>query len=86
MLVGIELERDMLISVDIGKTTRTHPSGQVNARMELLSTKALESLDTKLETGIHQLDVGPLSKRIVYDRLVLVNGDGTCRVNDVAAR
>lgn len=54
--------------------------------MELLSTKALESLDTKLETGIHQLDVGPLSKRIVYDRLVLVNGDGTCRVNDVAAR
>jgi hypothetical protein len=35
--------------------------------MELLSTKALESLDTKLETGIHQLYVGPLSERIVYN-------------------
>jgi hypothetical protein len=63
---------------------QTHPPGHRHARVELLATERLESLNTKLQTSLDQLDVGSLSQCVVNNTLVLINRDGTCRVDDVS--
>jgi hypothetical protein len=54
--------------------------------MEVFALKAPEPLDSKLETGGDEPDVRSLPQRVVHDRLVLVNRDGTSRVDDVTPR
>ena len=39
---------------------------------------------TKVKSGIQEFYVWPFSEGIVYDSLVLVDGDGTCRIDNYA--
>jgi len=52
--------------------------------VEVLSTERLESLHTELQTSLDQFDVGSLPQCVIDNALVLINSDGTCRVNDVS--
>jgi len=52
--------------------------------VELLSAERLESFYTELQTGLDQLDIRPLPQRVVDNALVLIDSDGTRRVDDVS--
>ena len=54
--------------------------------MEDLSSNIREALLTKRQASLNKLDVRALVERILDDLLVLLDGDGTCRVDDVSAR
>jgi hypothetical protein len=70
---------------DHHRLPQTHPSRQRHTRIKVLATKALESLDTKLQPGIDQLAMRSFPQSVIHDGLVLVDGDGTGRVDNVTA-
>ena len=53
--------------------------------MELLAAKALEPFHTEFDSRIHELDIRSFPQRIIDDGFVLIDSDGTSRVDDVAA-
>ena len=59
---------------------------QLYAIIEDLSPVPREALLAELEPGIDELDVWSFPKSVVDDRLVLVDGYGTSRVDDVSTR
>lgn len=59
--------------------------GQLHLASKVLSSEASETLPSELESSLNELDVGSLPEGVIDDGLVLVDGDGTCRVDDVAS-
>jgi hypothetical protein len=49
--------------------------------MEFLPLETLEPLHTEFQTRPHEFTVGSFLECIVYNSFILVDGDGTCRVD-----
>jgi len=54
--------------------------------VELLPTKRLEPVNTKLQPRLDELDVGSFPERVIYHALVLVDRHRTGRIDDVPTR
>jgi len=63
---------------------REVPPRQLHLVSKVLSSERSETLPSELESSLDELDVGSLPESIIDDGLVLVDGDGTCRVDDVS--
>lgn len=60
--------------------------GQLHLGSKVLASEAAEALSAELQTGLDELDVWSLAKGVIDDGLILVDGDGARRVDDVTAR
>lgn len=63
-----------------------HSSGEVDTWVKGLALEGSKALNTELKTSLHKLDIWPLLQGIVDNRLVLVDRDGACRIDDVTSR
>ena len=63
---------------------RVKPPRQTHARAEHLAAIPGEAFFSKLQPGIHELDVGPLAESVVNDGFVLVDGDRTGGIDEVS--
>lgn len=61
---------------------RVEAARELNTWVEDLTAEAREPLAAECESGVEQLHVRPFAQHVVDDGLVLVDGDGACRVDD----
>ena len=59
---------------------------KLQARVKLLSLEGREALLAEFEACLYELDVRALAQSVCDDRLVFVDSDRACRVDDVASR